>query len=58
MLQHGANLFESHARKPLHKLRRQCAIFKIFEQCCDRRASTSEHPGTTHTLRIALNYKT
>ena len=55
VLQHGANLFESNARKPFHKLGHQCAIFKIFKQCCDWHAGAGKYPRTTDARGIALN---
>src|SRR5689334_9944793 len=55
MLQNRANLLKRNARKPIHELRDQSAVFEVFEQGCDRHASSAEDPSSAHAFRIPLD---
>ena len=55
MLQHGASLLDSYARKPLDELRYEGAILEILEERGDRHPGTAEYPRTTHAFGVAFN---
>lgn len=55
VLQDSADLFQSHARKPLDKLRCQGTVLEILEQCCNGNARTSKDPCSADAVWVALN---
>jgi len=55
VLQDSADLFESHAGKPLHELRCHRTVLEILEQCCNRNARASKDPRSADTIWIAFD---
>src|SRR6266545_1485767 len=55
VLQNGTDLFNGHAGKPLHELRRRSAVFKVLKERGHGHASTAENPGAADPFRVPLD---
>ena len=55
MVKNGAHLLEGNTGKPVHKLRRERAIFEILKECGYRHASTPKYPNTAYAFRVPFN---
>jgi hypothetical protein len=58
VLQHGANLLDSDAGKPLNELRNERAVLEVFEERRHRHPGAAKYPGTTYAFGIAFNGRT
>jgi hypothetical protein len=58
VFEHGANLLDSDAGKPLNELRDERAVFKVLEERRHRHPGAAKYPGTTYALGIAFNSRT
>ena len=58
VLQHGANLLECDAGKPLNELRDERAVLEVLEERRHRYAGAAKYPGTTYAFGIAFNGRT
>lgn len=55
VFQHGADLLDSDAGKPLNELRNERAVLEVLEQRRHRHPGAAKHPGTAYALGIAFN---
>jgi hypothetical protein len=55
MIEYGASLLRSDARKPVNKLRHKRAILKVLKQRGDGYTCTSEHPSPADAFWISFD---
>ena len=58
VLQHGANLLDSDAGKPLNELRDERTVLEVLEERRHWDAAATKEPGTTYAFGIAFNGRT
>jgi hypothetical protein len=58
VLQYRAGLLATDARKPLKKISELRPILQVLEQGSDGHPSTSKHPNSADSLRIAFDSRT